>query len=276
MTTHSHLHTPVRVGQYTVYASAGRSVTKETDYRPKALGIYLDPMIWGRIRDVTIQPFAEVTSKVPVQRDAAGEIIYVRWPDFGIIGQDRLRRLTGIIHRALRDGITVEIGCIGAHGRTGTLLAALLVTIEKDSAAEAIRHVWDSYCEDAIETRGQQRMIYDLANEPFNGGLPFPSPAAQDFPEDVVGYNEVWGPTRQPWGDIDLDDEELDDEELSLMEYQADVHARTQQALEDAREILDVDPSTLSEKEWFKRQASHSPAPVRSRPWWRRYGPFST
>ena len=67
--------------------------------------------------------------------------------------------------RSLRKGRSVEIGCIGAHGRTGTLLAAMLVREEGLSAKQAIAETRLRYCSHAIESQQQEHLIYKFAGE---------------------------------------------------------------------------------------------------------------
>jgi hypothetical protein len=60
-------------------------------------------------------------------------------------------------HRAV-DGERVEIGCIGGHGRTGTMLACMLVLNGMKPAA-AIKFVHKKYCTEAIESDLQEWYI---------------------------------------------------------------------------------------------------------------------
>lgn len=55
--------------------------------------------------------------------------------------------------KQLAKGKKVHVGCIGGHGRTGTLMAALIAQIDENpKSAEWIRK---NYCESAIETTTQ-------------------------------------------------------------------------------------------------------------------------
>lgn len=162
---HVHMQIPISVGPHTVYAVAGRHARKG-GYIPKNLSIYLDVRTWYNIRKVIPPGYSRYGAKVPRVQDKFGEIIYVNWQDFGTIGIDRLRRLVGIIRVALAQGKTVEVGCIGAHGRTGTVLAALIAKVENLSAVEAIQVLRKRYCHKAVETSQQEYMVCDLLNEP--------------------------------------------------------------------------------------------------------------
>jgi len=84
------------------------------------------------------------------------------WPDFGV-PQDRGPVLEGL-RRALdlaRDGRRVEIGCWGAHGRTGTALAtlAVLTGLPRDDAVSWVRA---TYCTRAVETAEQEAFVATL------------------------------------------------------------------------------------------------------------------
>ena len=50
------------------------------------------------------------------------------------------------------------MGCFGAHGRTGTLLASILV-YEGYTATDAINKVRKDYCDRAIENKKQEDLI---------------------------------------------------------------------------------------------------------------------
>lgn len=84
---------------------------------------------------------------------------HLAWPDFGVPADGRSLRktLAGVLERA-RAGEAVEIGCLGAHGRTGTALAclAVLTGVDADRAVEWVRA---NYCEKAVETPQQAEFV---------------------------------------------------------------------------------------------------------------------
>lgn len=57
------------------------------------------------------------------------------------------------------DGWSVETGCIGGHGRTGTVLACWVVLASGWNPQEAMQYVWQHYCKEAIESKEQVRFI---------------------------------------------------------------------------------------------------------------------
>jgi hypothetical protein len=71
---------------------------------------------------------------------------------------DALRdRLSAVLARA-KAGERVEIGCLGAHGRTGTALACLAI-IDGHAPDSAVEWARTDYCEQAIETPEQEGFV---------------------------------------------------------------------------------------------------------------------
>lgn len=87
---------------------------------------------------------------------------HVDWPDFGVPDDTAVvtAALEDLLGRA-RAGERVEIGCLGAHGRTGTALAALGV-LSGVPADDAVRWVRAAYCDRAIETPEQEAFVAAL------------------------------------------------------------------------------------------------------------------
>lgn len=84
------------------------------------------------------------------------------WPDFGV-PKDAAAMIDGlrdVLARA-KAGERVEIGCWGAHGRTGTALAALAV-LTGIPREEAVAWVRATYCAKAVETAEQETLIATL------------------------------------------------------------------------------------------------------------------
>jgi hypothetical protein len=88
---------------------------------------------------------------------------HVDWPDFGLPADlDSFRTaLAGALERARR-GDVVEVGCLGGHGRTGTSLACLAI-LTGTPPDEAVAWVRAHYCEKAVETDGQIRLVTDFS-----------------------------------------------------------------------------------------------------------------
>ena len=70
---------------------------------------------------------------------------------------DKFRALVKLIADALEGGATVHVGCIGGHGRTGMVLAAVVAYtgVSKD----AITYVRQNYCKKAVESRAQEGFL---------------------------------------------------------------------------------------------------------------------
>lgn len=81
------------------------------------------------------------------------------WPDFGVPADPApvLAALQLVLDRA-RAGDRVELGCLGAHGRTGTALACL-ATLTGLTPAAAIPWTRTNYCPKAIETPAQESFV---------------------------------------------------------------------------------------------------------------------
>jgi protein-tyrosine phosphatase len=120
----------------TIYCSAGRYRDDIRSDIPD-FGLYADS-IWSPPR---------------------GRNEFVDWPDFGIPRNSETARLQ-IIDAFIRacEGERVEIGCIGGHGRTGTLLACMVV-LAGHKPQDAVRWVRRNYCSHAVETSEQGEWV---------------------------------------------------------------------------------------------------------------------
>ena len=61
-----------------------------------------------------------------------------------------------------RRGEVVELGCLGAQGRTGTALSCLAI-LAGVPASEAIAWVRAAHCEKALETPEQAAFVADFS-----------------------------------------------------------------------------------------------------------------
>ncbi|HEV8065938.1 MAG TPA: protein-tyrosine phosphatase family protein [Acidimicrobiales bacterium] len=84
---------------------------------------------------------------------------HIAWPDFGVPADGAAARaaLVDVLRRA-SDGESVEIGCLGGHGRTGTALACLAVLAGVEPS-EAVAWVRSHYCSQAVETAEQAAFV---------------------------------------------------------------------------------------------------------------------
>ncbi len=84
---------------------------------------------------------------------------HLDWPDFGVPADPRpVRAALEDLRQRARAGERVEIGCYGAHGRTGTALACLAVLCGRP-AEGAVDWVRTTYCERAVETEEQASFV---------------------------------------------------------------------------------------------------------------------
>lgn len=131
-------------------------------------------------RDV---PYGRTAPDVGVYFDpswfpADGFAYAVGWQDFGlptITDSDVVRTAQAVLNH-LAYGETVEVGCIGAHGRTGTFLALLTLMDSENTATRfghkrAITYVRDNHCYSAIETESQERWIRRISGKLAKGLL---------------------------------------------------------------------------------------------------------
>lgn len=88
---------------------------------------------------------------------------HLEWPDFGVPDAAVRVSLQTTLSRA-RAGQRVEVGCLGAHGRTGTAMACLAI-LTGVPAARAVDWVRTAYCSEAVETPEQVKFVSDFAND---------------------------------------------------------------------------------------------------------------
>jgi hypothetical protein len=118
-------------------------------------GLLARPAEPGRLADRAYYLDAAWRTVVPGD---AGSVTIIEWPDFGVIDPDTLRQIADGVVAGLVDG-PVDIGCLGGHGRTGTLLATVIGRVESAPADDAIRIARERYCTHAVETPVQAALV---------------------------------------------------------------------------------------------------------------------
>lgn len=87
---------------------------------------------------------------------------WIPWQDYGLPTcsyETAAQAIVDVWDKAC-DGKVVEVGCMGGHGRTGTILACLAILSDNEmSASAAIHHVRKVHCDEAIETNQQEWFI---------------------------------------------------------------------------------------------------------------------
>jgi len=152
-----HWRQPVRVGRFTLTCSAAPYSHDTAEPKPD-FGIYLAKSSWES-RLSAIWTNGCYLKSVADKRSYPALVI--DWPDGAGQRPEILSQLVNIALSKMRHGKWVDIGCIAAHGRTGTLLACIVARVEHLSAEEAINQVHKRYCSYAIENSGQRRAVYD-------------------------------------------------------------------------------------------------------------------
>lgn len=112
--------------------------------------------------------------------------IMLPWQDWGLptVNYALAAEAISMAYHWAKQGLLVEVGCIGAHGRTGTALACMAI-IAGVPANEAVRWVRSNYCNDAVEGLSQEWFVkwfaaYHAGEEP---PAPLPKPKPQVTPK---------------------------------------------------------------------------------------------
>jgi hypothetical protein len=83
----------------------------------------------------------------------------IEWPDFGLPADpERAAQRIEAAYARAKAGETVEIGCLGGLGRTGTVLACMAVLAGVPST-EAVGWVRSAYHVEAVETDAQAAWV---------------------------------------------------------------------------------------------------------------------
>lgn len=130
----NHLVVPILLKEVTVYASSlnDRRTTNIPDF-----GLYAD-WNWN-----------------PWWRNE-----HIDWRDYGMPTDYEIafHQISDAYNKA-KSGQIVEIGCIGGHGRTGTILACMAV-LDGMTPDEAVKHLETVYCHLIIETNEQEWFVH--------------------------------------------------------------------------------------------------------------------
>ena len=69
----------------------------------------------------------------------------------------RFKKMVTWLCNQLHDGKTVHVGCIGGHGRTGTVLSAIVA--EALDITDAVQYVREHYCAKVVESHEQMQFL---------------------------------------------------------------------------------------------------------------------
>lgn len=145
-----------------IYASAYRDVEYTQDEKVN-IGVYMYSS-WkdsgSKSAAITHTDGIELPFWKPEETKArVTEGIYLNWPDFGLPDkQVPVKELVAWMLEQLAAGKTMEVGCMGGHGRTGTLLSMLLCA-QGVTPPEAIERVRKEHCTKAVENSKQAEYI---------------------------------------------------------------------------------------------------------------------
>lgn len=184
----SHFRFPLKVdADTTLYLSSSRDYWKadnDWEKNPIDVGVYLDATWKKDLTTYTPDVYTSPTTPKALRPTPAllkvweGPKLeplsgtYFPWADRGVPTLPKLKALVNWINGLLDNGHRVEVACIGGHGRTGTLAAAITLTrnLGKVTPAEAIKYIRQGYCHEAIESHVQEAILYELV------GLTAPPP----------------------------------------------------------------------------------------------------
>jgi len=141
--------------------------------------------------------------------------MYLPWQDYGLPTIDLDRAVWSIEHAWdwIKNGNRVEVGCIGGHGRTGTVLACLAV-LGGVPGKDAVEWVRTNYCRKAVETARQEWFVLYF-EAIHNGTTPPPEPVYQPVKKYVKQSDGTWVVAGSPEpalpGMSDADWDEVDE-----------------------------------------------------------------
>jgi hypothetical protein len=137
-----------------IFASAYRDV-KDEQSDEVDLGVYLYDS-WAPT--ITTTPSLDVPWAPKYQTQG----VFVDWPDFGVPRKETpVVEMTQWMLAKIESGLKVETACMGGHGRTGTMLAMLLVA-QGVTPPDAIERVRTDHCKKAIENNVQAEYVADF------------------------------------------------------------------------------------------------------------------
>ncbi len=176
-----HWRQSVAVGRYCITCSA--EIDGQIASPPPDFGVYLS-IGWQMRLARDFYTNGGYVRRVLAQQPYRA--MFVDWADFGTIKVKLLAEIVEIILTKIRQYKTVDIGCQAGHGRTGTLLAALIMRIEHVGAKGGLARARRRYCQHACEHYCQERLLEDYEVYLRTGKYP-PAP-----PKENKKRNDKW------------------------------------------------------------------------------------
>ena len=147
-----------------IYLSGHKGISSPLEGKLPTVGVYLYDG-WMSLNSVWTNDGTVVRQSEIEEEDGSNDLeirkMYVEWGDMKGIPQSTLSIILRYVCKAIESGEDVEIACLGGHGRTGTLAAAVCMKYGM-GVKESIEHVRGTYCNEAIETGEQVDMLFDL------------------------------------------------------------------------------------------------------------------
>ena len=148
----AHNRTPFSFNEHTIYLSGSSDRQTPVQGPDPTVAIYLD-VTWLR---------GEVLSNGGMKKpEGEPHIVYLNWPDYGVVEVQRLMCIARWALEQLEAGHTLEVGCVGGHGRTGTFVAGMMV-VTGFHPDDAIKEVRTNYCSHAVESKPQEKLLQEL------------------------------------------------------------------------------------------------------------------
>lgn len=121
------------------------------------------PEPWGALRAAGVSSVLTLTEQPLAAAGCPADITCLHVPlvDFGTPTLDELRRCVAFINEQVEAGQSVAVHCFAGVGRTGTVLAAWMVS-QGRTAEDAIRTL-RALRPGSVETRGQAEVVRRFA-----------------------------------------------------------------------------------------------------------------
>ena len=141
----------------------GMEIDTDADY-----ALFFD-RAWDRMRDPLVEAWQPGNKPAPPILDEEDlsdwpGALFVEWADYSGPTSTVLKYAEWTAQQ-WAEGKSIQFGCVGGHGRTGTFLALVLLNAGMAiTDEEVIKWVHENYCKDAIESTGQKTAIKALAD----------------------------------------------------------------------------------------------------------------
>lgn len=92
----------------------------------------------------------------------ASPAMFIPWQDYGLptCSYTSAAKSIKLAFESAKAGEVVEVGCMGGHGRTGTILACMAILADPElTGPEAVKLVQTAHCAKAVETSSQEWFV---------------------------------------------------------------------------------------------------------------------